>query len=235
MSVVYFNAVAAPVLPSISLGIGAEILYSFVIIFCSLMVYFGTREIYELSSYKGLKYFRLAFLFFAIAYFFRLLIELSVASFNVHEIVEIVPILWRYFALFAFMYFSSISIFYLIYGVLWKNLKKNSRIVYIFHAIALVIAAATIVFNNSWFYLGLNILLFVSAGISIYLSSYNPKFKSRRNHFQGLYILLLIFLTLNIINILVPIFLEVVKLFLYLISLSLFFVILYRVLKKSGD
>lgn len=234
MPMVYFHT-GFSALPPINLGIGAEILYSFVVIFCSLMIYFGTREIYELSSYKGLKYFRFAFLFFAVAYFFRLLIELSMTSLNVHEILEVVPIVWGYFALFAFMYFSSMSIFYLIYSVLWKNIKKNSKIIYIFHVIALVIAAATIVFNNSWFYLGLNLLLFISAGISIYLSSHNPKFKSKKNHFDGPYILLLIFLVLNIVNILVPIFFETVKLFLYLISLSLFFVILYKVLKKSGD
>ena len=55
-----------PPLPQITLGIGAEIIYSFVIIVCSLMIYFGTREIYNLSSYKGIKYFRQAFLLFAI-------------------------------------------------------------------------------------------------------------------------------------------------------------------------
>lgn len=234
MPPVYFHA-AAPFLPAINLGIGAEILYSFVIIFCSLMIYFGTREIYELSSYKGLKYFRFAFLFFAIAYFFRLMIEFSVSSLNVRGIIELVPLAWRYAALFFFMYFSLMSIFYLISSVLWKNLKKNSKMIYIFHAVAIVISLISIIFNNSWFYLGLNALLFVSAGVSIYLASHNPKFKSKKNHFNGLYILLLIFLVLNIINILVPIFFETLKLLLYLVSLSLFFVILYRVLKKSGD
>lgn len=222
-------------LQSINLGIGAEILYSFVIIFCSLMIYFGTKEIYELSSYKGLKYFRFAFLFFAVAYFFRLLIELSVTYSNVHGIMEVAPIVWRYAALFIFMYFSSMSIFYLICGVLWKNLKKNSKVIYVFHAIAIAIAAVTIVFNNSVFYIGLNFLLFISAGISIYLASHNPKFRQKKNKFNGLYLLLLIFLVLNIVNILVPIFFETLKLFFYLISLSLFFVILYKVLKKSGD
>ena len=55
---------------------GTEIMYSFIIIMCSLIIYFSTREMYELSSYKGLKYFRLAFLFFAVAYFFRSFIQL---------------------------------------------------------------------------------------------------------------------------------------------------------------
>ncbi len=222
-------------LPLINLGFGAEIIYSFVIIFCGLMIYFGTKELYDLSSYKGLKYFRLAFLFFAIAYAFRLLIQLAVASFNVHEIMELAPIYWSYVALFAFMYLSSMSIFYLIYSVLWKNLKNNSKIIYIFHAIAIVIAAVTIAFNNSFFYLGLNALLLISAGFAIYLSSHNPKYKPKKNNFGTAYLFLLIFLVLNIVNILVPIFLETVKLVLYLLSLSVFFLVLYKVLKKSGN
>jgi len=221
--------------PTLNVGIGAEILYSFVIIFCSLMVYFGTRELYNLSSYKGLKYFRLAFLFFAIAYFFRLLIQVAVNYFGLHEILEIYPLEAGYLFLFIFIYFSSMSIFYLIYSLLWKTLKDNSKIIYLFHAVAIVISLATIIFDNSWFYIGLNVALLISAGIFVYLSSHNPRFKSKKNRFDRVYILLLIFLVLNIINILVPIFFETVKLLIYLFSLSVFFVILYRVLKKSGD
>lgn len=49
--------------PLLDLRLGTEVIYSFVIIVCSLMIYFGTKELYELSSYKGIKYFRQAFLF----------------------------------------------------------------------------------------------------------------------------------------------------------------------------
>ncbi len=231
----YINAGIIPQLPRISLGIGAEILYSFVVIFCSLMIYFGTRELYRLSSYKGLKYFRLAFLFFAVAYFFRLAIEFMVATFNVEEIFEIYPLIISYVSLLVFIYFSSMSIFYLIYSVLWKNLKNNSKIIYLFHAIAISMAFSTIAFNNVIFYLGLNLVLFVFAGVFIYLSSHSPKFKSRKNRFDKVYILLLVFFILNIINILVPKFLEALKILLYLALLSIFFIILYKVLKKSGD
>ena len=51
----------------INLNIGTEIVYSFVIIVCSLMIYFGTKELYKLTSHKGIKYFRQSFLFFAFA------------------------------------------------------------------------------------------------------------------------------------------------------------------------
>ena len=67
--------------------IGAELIYSFVIIVCSLMVYYATKEMYELSSYKGIKYFRQAFLFFAIAYFFRYFIQFFLVFFNIKDIL----------------------------------------------------------------------------------------------------------------------------------------------------
>ena len=68
------------------LGIGSEIIYSFVIIVCSLMIYFATKELYELSKHKGIKYFRLSFLFFAIAYFFRSFIKIVLFYFDKQEI-----------------------------------------------------------------------------------------------------------------------------------------------------
>jgi hypothetical protein len=216
-------------LPIIAPTVGAEVIYSFAIIFCSLMIYFGTRELYELSTYKGLKYFRCAFLFLAIAYIFRL------PTISLAPGPEITSLIWVYISLFAFMYFSSMAIFYLIEGVLWKNLKESSKISYLFHGIAIIISLATIIFNNPFFYLGLNVILFISAGIAIYLASHNHKLKSKKNYFHRLYILLLVFLVLNIFSALVPIFMDTLKLFLYLVSLSVFFVILYRVLKKSGD
>jgi hypothetical protein len=44
---------------------GTELIYSFVIMLC-VYGFLGTKQIYELSSHKGIKYFRLAFLFFAV-------------------------------------------------------------------------------------------------------------------------------------------------------------------------
>jgi len=55
---------AMPFQQIFGVGSGTELIYSFVIMLCSLMVFFGTKQIYELSSHKGIKYFRLAFLFF---------------------------------------------------------------------------------------------------------------------------------------------------------------------------
>lgn len=72
-------------------GFSAEIIYSFVIIVCSLMIYFGTREIYRLSQHKGIKYFRTAFLFFAFAYFSRSFIKFLMINFDYRTLFDIPP------------------------------------------------------------------------------------------------------------------------------------------------
>ena len=121
-----------------NLGIGTEIIYSFVIIVCSLMIYFGTKELYRLSSHEGIKYFRLSFLLFAFAYFFRSFIKIILFYFDKQEIRTILP-LFGNLTLFIFVYFSVMAIFYLIYSVMHKRWTRSYAI-YLFHGIAIVIS-----------------------------------------------------------------------------------------------
>ena len=145
------------------IGFGTEIIYSFIIIICSLMIYFGTRELYELTSHKGIKYFRQAFLFFALAYFFRSFIKFTLTYFNVGQIFNIYPRTFYFglgqITLFIFMYFSAMAIFYLLYSVMWKKWNGNSKKIYLFHLLAFVIAISSILFRNPLVYLGINLLL----------------------------------------------------------------------------
>ena len=94
-----------------------ELIYSFVIIIASLMVYFSTKELYDLSKHKGIKYFRLAFLYFAIAYFFRYFIKFFVYAFGIGRTPEFSPQFIGFLSLFVFLYASSMAIFYLLYSV----------------------------------------------------------------------------------------------------------------------
>jgi hypothetical protein len=217
-----------------TIGLGTELLYSFVIIVCSLMIYFGTKELYELSSYKGIKYFRQSFLFFAIAYFFRSFIKFILLYFNLREIHEFSPIFFGNLTLFVFMYFSSLAIFYLLYSVMWKKWNSPKK-VYLFHLLALVISSVIIISNNSLVYLGLNILLFVIVLIIVGISRKNVKKKTKGHNLYAIYLLLLFFWILNIIDILIPEFFQTLQLFIYLISIFIFLMILYKVLKKSGS
>lgn len=215
-----------------------EILYSFVIIVCSLMIYFGTKEIYELSSHKGVKYFRDAFLFFAFAYFFRSFIKLIIFYFNVPGIFLISPRilnpLFGQVTIFLFMYFSSMAIFYLLYSVMHKKLGKEF-IIYLFHFLSILVAFLSILSRNQIFYLYLNIFLFLFILSSVYISYHHSSKKTRGLNLYAIYVLLLFFWILNIVDILIPRFLKSYQVLVYLASSGVFMTILYKVLKKVGN
>ena len=212
-------------------GISGEIIYSFVIIVCSLMIYFGTKELYKLTSHKGIKYFRLSFLFFAVAYFFRSFIKIILLHFEIDKLRAILPIFGD-ITFFIFMYFSSIAIFYLLYSVMWKK-WKSKLIIYLFHLTALAIATTISLFRNQTIYFLINILLFVFILFTVY-TSYKQSKKKKSLNLYFIYLLLFVFWILNILDVLIPTFLKTFQLFIYLTSLGVFLLILYKVIKKAG-
>jgi len=218
-----------------NLGLGTEIIYSFFIIICSLMIYYGTKELYELSSYKGIKYFRQAFLFFAIAYFFRSFIKVLSLSSDIRDIPEFVPMIFGQATLFIFVYFSSIAIFYLLYSVMWKKWNGSSKKVYLFHVISLFIAFLCASARGPFVYVGLNVLILLFAGFTFYFANKEQGMRHRKNSLYAIYLLLFAFWMLNVLDVLVPMFLEMFKLIIYLFSSGIFLLILYKVLKKSGS
>lgn len=214
-------------------GLETEIIYSFVIIVCSLMIYFGTKEAYKLTSHKGIKFFRKAFLFFAIAYFFRSFIKFILVYFNVGRIFEIISMFFTPLTLLLFMYFSSMAIFYLVYSVLWKKIKEYSLNINLFHILAGIIALVSIFFRYSIVYFIINIFLLFLVVLTVCIAYKNSKKKHLNTYI--IYLLLSVFWILNIIEILVPKFLSSFHLFIYLISSGIFLLISYKVLKKIGS
>lgn len=224
----------------LSIGLGTELIYSLVIIVCSLMIYFGTKELYELSEHNGIKYFRFAFLFFAIAYFFRSFIKLILMYFNIGMILDLPPqtfgLITGPVTLFLFMYFSSMAIFYLLYSVMWKKWRESPKRVYLFHFLAFVISLAIIFTRNAFLYLGINLSLFLIVLATVIISRRNKKKKRKSKHnLYGIYLLLSFFWILNIIDILIPDFFQMFKMFVYIASLIIFLLMLYKVLKKAGS
>ena len=188
-------------------GFETELIYSFIIIISSLMIYLGTKKLYDLTSYKGIKYFRQSFLFFAIAYFFRSLIKFILIFFNLgnlHSIRTLGPL-----TLVLFMYFSYLAVFYLIYSVIWKEFKSK---IYILHLLALIFSITSIFLSNRNSYFYINIFLLVTIGV-IFFSRHK-----RSNKLHAIYMLLFIFWFLNVIDILIPNFLQTFQLLIYLIS-----------------
>jgi hypothetical protein len=212
-----------------TVGFGMELLYSFVIIVCSLIIYFGTRELYKLSSHKGIKYFRQAFLFFALAYFFRSFIKfiLIVLEVNLRNFRTLG--IW---VLGLFMYASTIAILYLLYSIKWKPWEKHKSVIYLFHILALIVSLVSIFAGAVGILLTVQVVLF----IFVALASYPIHKKSKKKHsMYAIYLLLFGFWILNVIDIVIPNFLQTFQIFIYLASIGVFLLILYKVVKKVGS
>jgi len=214
---------------------GAELIYSFVIIVCSLMIYFATKEMYELSSYKGIKYFRKSFLFFAIAYFFRYFIKFILTIFNLGNILDISPRFIGGISLFIFLYSSSMAIFYLLYSVMWKKWNHSKLKIFLFNLAALEIAIIGVIFGGPITDLILNLILFVFVIFILFIAYKDSKNKQKGKNLFIIYLLLFIFWVLNVIDVLIPRFLELYRLMIYVFSILIFMIILYKVLKKTGS
>jgi len=212
-------------------SIGTEIIYSFVIILISLIIYFGTKELYNLTSHKGIKYFRLAFLFFAIAFFFRsfikfliIYLDLELFEFNL-QAIGIISFL-------IFMYASSMAIFYLLYSVMWKKWTGDKII--IFHFLAAIIAAIALLVRSPAVILLIHVILFIFLAIVTLISYQESKKRRKGQHLHGIYLLLFAFWILNIIDLTIKNVLGTFQLLVYLASLSVFLTILYKVIQKTG-
>lgn len=229
------------ILSALLQGIGTELIYSFVIIVCSLLIYYSTKEMYELSSYKGLKYFRYAFLFFAIAYFFKSFIKFLLVYFGASRIIEIDPRFIGILTLFVFMYSSALAVFYLVYSLMWKRLNGRNGILGIFHILSILIAFISITTNQIEMLFGVNLFILAIAILGLYINhkesktNNESKGKKKGSNIHVIYALLFIFWILNIIEVLIPSFLQFYQILVYLASLGIFLTILYKVLKKSGS
>ncbi len=215
--------------------LGIELLYSFVIVICSLMIYRATREMYELSSYKGIQYFRRAFLFFAIAYFFRYSIKYLIFFFNLQEIIELNPHAIGNLSLFIFLYSSFMAMFYLLYSVMWKKWSHTPIKVLLINSAALLLAFLGVISHSQEMSIFLNAALLVAISFVFSKAYHESHNKEKGKGLYFIYFLLVLFWILNIIDILLPRFLHIYQIGIYLVSTFLFMAILYKVLKRSGN
>jgi hypothetical protein len=227
---------AGPPIHSLLQGVGIELIYSFVIIICSLMIYYSTKEMYELSSYKGIKYFRYAFLFFAIAYFFRSFIKMLLVYFGASRIIDINPGFMGLITLFIFMYFGSLAVFYLVYSLMWKQWNGKSIVILgIFQILSIAISFIIITTRQIEIFIGVSLFILAVSIFGLYMTHKQSKKKKKKNNLFMIYTLLFVFWILNIIEVLIPSFLQLYQILVYLASLGVFLTILYKVLKKSGS
>ena len=225
----------APPMQSLLQGIGVDLIYSFVIIVCSLMIYHATKEMYELSSYKGIKYFRQSFLFFAIAYFFRSFIKLLLVYSGASRILDINIRYIGTITLFIFMIFGSLAIFYLVYSLMWKKWNnKAGALLSLFYALSIILSFIIITTREIWIFIIVSIMILTIAIFGLYITHKQSRDKNKKSNMHIVYTLLFVFWILNIIDLLVK-FTLIYQILIYLASIGIFISILYKVIKKCSS
>ena len=122
-----------------------EIIYSLVVAIIFFYLYKKTMDLYKLSSHEGIKFFRLALLFFAVAFASRLLFSLTrllLLTTQYHVPGRTLSTL----SLIIVTYTSTLAIGYLIYSLNWKKIKYKTFLI-IIQSIALL---AIIIFYSKY-------------------------------------------------------------------------------------
>lgn len=212
--------------------IGMDILHSFILILSSLLIYLGTKELYELTNHKGIKYFRLSFMFFALTYFLRFIAQflLLVLEFprNFQSYLGWISLV----VLFLFIYTSTAAILYLGASVQWKWFNKTKYRTAFLHLLALLVALIGINTDDVIVILIAQGLVILTLAITIYQRERQSKRPNQKLYL--LYSLVAVFWILNVLDLIIPDFFQLTKLFIYLASIAIFQTLLYRVLKKIG-
>jgi len=209
-----------------------ELVYTTIILVLCFVIYFKTKDMYELTKYKGIHYFRNAFLFFGFAYLIRFFLHLMMISRMTFDFFipmrEINPILIA-----GTGYLSTMAIFYLVYSTVWKKIKANHFLVYS-NIIAVLISFISFAYRSHFILISLQLILLLAAVI---LSFRNHSQHKKTSHIKTLYILILIFWLVNLFLIgpgmggRRSFLLFEVQMTLQVLSLAVFFTIYYKVSK----
>jgi len=210
-----------------------EMIYALVVLVSCWLIYARTREMYELTSHNGIKYFRNTFLFFGITYAVRFFMHLFM-TFRINpRLFEHIAFGIRDFSFFIMIYASCMATIYLTYSIFWKKLEKYEfSNVYIFHMAAIIIALISLLRNSPGVFLSFQSVLFL---LLIIISFINYRKTRHKGSFSQLYLLYLLIFGLWIISNIIEfiiIFSTLIGLIIYGISVLLFIILLIKVLKK---
>ncbi|MFT4303717.1 MAG: hypothetical protein ACMXYG_04070 [Candidatus Woesearchaeota archaeon] len=198
-----------------------ELVYFLIIFGLCILIYFMTKEIYKLSKHKGIYHFRNIFLYFALAYAFRI-IYIAIAIYLRSEGISfslLTPI-----ALLLISYTSTMAILSMIMAAL-----KNHKVKEIFlHVVSIILSIFIFFTQSQQFLVFIQLLLFIVAVVLV-ISKKNQISTNKITY--GLLFLFWVvntfFIGLNLGGIF--------RIPLYFISVVIFFSIYVRVLKRLPD
>jgi hypothetical protein len=212
-------------------GFVSEILYTAIVVFFCFLIYFKTKEMYDLTKYKGIHYFRNAFLFFGLAYLFRFVIHViqftNMAASSGFDIGHPRRMMFP-FSMLVVSYLSTMAIFYLTYSTSWKKIKYVPFII-ISNVVAILLSVTSFIFRSPFILSLLQLLLLLASFIIIVTQHKKSK---KKTTLPVLYLLIFVFWFLNIFVLDSRNFFPFeFKIIFQLISVGVFIAIFYKVKK----
>lgn len=211
-----------------------ETLYLFLLLIPSFIIFFKSREIYNFSRYKGLKYYSLAFLYISIGFLIRYVVMLTkLFEGKVGTITHL-----NIFVL-IMEFFIVLPGFFLLYSLIWQNFEKkhfSSKITfpqYLIYFLAFLTAFADFIMQNLFMMYITQIILFLFATI-IALNKY---VKKKNNYLQLFFISMFLFFVAWTINFIAQYTIDqvpIMRFYAYIITFSVCFILLYMTLKLIG-
>jgi len=210
-----------------SLMFGTELLFTVIAVIFCFLIYFKTKESYELTRHEGINYFRNAFLFLGFSYVLRFLWGIMMISRTTFEFI-MPREMFAFLFILPLGYFSTISIFYLIHGSVWKN-SDDKKFLILSHGIAILLSVISFITRSPLILLCLQCALLC---IVLLLNFAKPHKKTKISQIKVLYILIaaLWLINLLVIDQMRPLPLEISILF-QITSLAVFAVIYHKILK----
>lgn len=207
-----------------------ELVYSIIVMLSCFIIYFKTNQIYKLTSHKGIKYFRMTFLFFGISYFLRFFTKILILGLiftgtrpHYRQIIPLTSLL--------LLYTGFMATLYLLYGLSRKRLGRIlPESTDILHVLAIVLSTIIVFLGIPIIFIAMILVLLLYL-LFVGYSDYMKSKKKTSSQFYIVYFLLILFSMLNIVDILIPDVFGVIQTLIYVFSISLFLLILYKVLK----
>lgn len=194
------------------------------LIFC-LLIYFKTREVYDLTKHNGIRYFRDAFLFFGFAYLLRFLFSMVFLSRVIFD-MEIERQLFMPLFIILLGYFSTMSILYMIFSTVWKNIRSNTTII-LAHVLAILVSIIAFITRSPLAVLIIHTILIILAIILIFRKKENKKQIKTRI----LYMLVLLAWVINLFSVGRPFLPREFEQVFQGFALILFIIIYYKIAK----
>ncbi|MDA3854740.1 MAG: hypothetical protein PF569_00675 [Candidatus Woesearchaeota archaeon] len=191
-----------------------------IVIFSCFLIFYKTKEIYQLTEHKGIKYFRKGFLFFGFGFTIKLLTNLLRPEIINWEVID------RRVAFGIFVLFQLISIFYLLSSLYSKKIKE-----YYIYLITSIIFLLSL-FLQTPKLMGLyGFTLITILGITSYIRFKKSK-KKLLSQIYIIYILLFGFWIFMMISQTIGRLLDIQRVYGSIFIAIFFMYILYRVLKR---